>query len=75
MTRFDGPGRVWCAGHWRRKAPTHPAAPEHTGRFAQSPSTYRATRFSLRALAMTETELKLIAALAMIGLSRSPKTG
>ena len=38
-------------------------------------SNYSATFRSLSALAMTETELKVIAALAIIGLSSSPNTG
>ena len=38
-------------------------------------ATYRASRRSRRALAMTDTELKVIAALAMIGLKSSPNTG
>jgi hypothetical protein len=38
-------------------------------------SSYRATFRSLSALAMTETELKVIAALAIIGLSSSPNMG
>lgn len=36
---------------------------------------YSSTLRSRSALAMTDTELKLIAALAIIGLSRSPNTG
>ena len=37
--------------------------------------THSATRRSRSALAITETELRLIAALASIGLSSSPKNG
>ncbi len=36
---------------------------------------YRETRRRRNALAMTETELKLIAALASMGLSNQPKMG
>jgi hypothetical protein len=36
---------------------------------------YKVARRSLRALAMAETELRLIAALAMIGERRRPKKG
>jgi hypothetical protein len=36
---------------------------------------YRANLRSRRAFAMTDTELKVIAALAIMGLKRSPKTG
>jgi hypothetical protein len=36
---------------------------------------YSASCHSRSALAMTETELKVIAALAIIGLNSSPKTG
>lgn len=36
---------------------------------------YKTARRSLRAFAMTETELRLIAALAMIGERRRPKKG
>jgi hypothetical protein len=36
---------------------------------------YSASCYSRSALAMTETELKVIAALAIIGLNSSPKTG
>jgi hypothetical protein len=36
---------------------------------------YRSARRSLNALLTTETELKLIAAAAMTGLSRMPKNG
>ncbi len=36
---------------------------------------YNSTRRSRSALVITETELKLIAALAIIGLSSRPKTG
>ena len=36
---------------------------------------YNSTRRSRNALAMTETELRLIAALAIIGLSSTPATG
>ena len=39
------------------------------------PRSHKSCRLSRRALAMTETELKVIAALAMIGLSSRPKTG
>ncbi len=43
----------------------------------RSPVSFQSRRwvFNLRALAITETELRLIAALAIIGLSRSPNTG
>ena len=37
--------------------------------------TYRLTRRSRSALPITETELKLMAAAAIIGLSRTPKNG
>jgi hypothetical protein len=40
-----------------------------------SESRYSAARRRRSALAMTDTELKLIAALAMIGLSRRPNQG
>jgi hypothetical protein len=36
---------------------------------------YNAARRSLRAIPMTETELRLMAALAMIGERRRPKKG
>jgi hypothetical protein len=36
---------------------------------------YKAARRSLRAFAITETELRLIAALAMIGERSKPKNG
>jgi len=36
---------------------------------------YNLTAFNLKALAMTETELKAIAALAITGLKRRPKNG
>jgi hypothetical protein len=39
------------------------------------PADYSASLRSRSALAMTETELKVIAALAMMGLKSSPKTG
>lgn len=42
---------------------------------ARSTSTHRAARRSRKALTMTDTELRLIAALASIGLSSTPKTG
>lgn len=38
-------------------------------------STYSFTRPSLREFPITDTELKLIAAAAIMGLSNSPKTG
>jgi len=40
-----------------------------------TPALQISSRLSRRALAMTETELKVMAALAMIGLSSSPKNG
>jgi len=39
------------------------------------PSNYSASLRSRSALAMTETELKVIAALAMLGLKSRPNTG
>ena len=42
---------------------------------ATSALRYSSTRRRRRALPMTETELRLIAALAIIGLSRMPKNG
>jgi hypothetical protein len=43
--------------------------------FNRSQLAYSFADLSLSALAITETELKLIAAAAIIGLSRSPKNG
>ena len=48
------------------------------GSFTRGPAPWRrysSTRRSRSALPITETELRLIAALAIIGLSRRPKTG
>lgn len=41
----------------------------------QSNRAYIAERFSRKAFAITETELKLIAAAAIMGLSSKPKNG
>lgn len=46
-----------------------------TGAAPAAPSPQIRTALRRRALAITETELRLIAAAAMIGLSRMPKTG
>jgi len=46
--------------------------PETSGTAA---ARYRETRRSRSALPMTDTELRLIAALAMIGLSKMPSQG
>ena len=52
----------------------HPVRPcEDAGHLARR--TYSSTRLSLSALLITDTELKLIAAAAMIGLSRIPNAG
>jgi hypothetical protein len=44
-------------------------------RFGALLPNHSVTRRKRRALAITETELKVIAALAIIGLNRSPKNG
>src|SRR6185437_15177380 len=46
----------------------------HRAQFPRSPAHIRATR-SRRALPMTETELRLIAAAAMMGLNNNPIAG
>ena len=61
------PGRVQAEGQARDGKLREPAQ--------QSGKHYKTARRSLRALAMTETELRLIAALAMIGERRRPKKG
>ena len=43
--------------------------------FMATPFCYSFTRFSLTAFSITDTELKLIAAAAMIGESNKPKNG
>ena len=43
--------------------------------FMATPFCYSFTRFSLTAFSITDTELKLIAAAAMIGESSKPKNG
>ena len=59
-----------------RVASSLPSAMTRRGRRLQfSRSPYRARRLSLSAFPMTDTELKLMAAAAIIGLSNSPKTG
>src|SRR2546427_170314 len=64
-----------AAIHVRSKPKPFPLG-EGQGRFSRTFfEDYRASRRNRSALKMTETELKLIAALAMIGLSRRPKTG
>jgi hypothetical protein len=44
-------------------------------RYFKSPIHYTVNILSLRALPATDTELKLIAAAAIIGLSKKPKVG
>lgn len=48
---------------------TRPRVPQVSGQTSER------SRLSRRALAMTDTELKVIAALAMIGLSNNPNAG
>jgi len=54
-----------------RAASSAGASDEREARARDYSSTFR----SRRAFVMTETELKLIAALAIIGLRRTPKNG
>lgn len=72
---------VPAAGRWRlgRRIPREavpPAASVPGGRPGPSPANGQSsTRRRRRALAITDTELNVIAALAIIGLSRMPAKG
>src|SRR4051794_29835672 len=64
----------------RRATPRHGLTiscgqPQHSEDFVNSSSGYSRTRRSLKALAMTETELNVIAAPAQIGLMSVPVNG
>ena len=65
--------------HWVRPPPSRaalrrPRKPDTTYGTAKA-GHYRATRRKRSALAMTDTELNVIAALAIIGLRSNPNTG
>ena len=65
----EAPSLALCCGH---------RVLRYSGRaggVAEVASRYSSTRRRRRALPMTDTELRLIAALAIIGLSRMPKNG
>ena len=72
VVRIEGrpkklPGRVQAKGQTRYGKLREPSQ--------QDGQNYKSVRRSLSALVMTETELRLIAALAMIGDRRRPKNG
>ena len=67
---LDGTGRVVGLAHFRPFARPLSAT---TGGFLAAPQTFSLR--SLKAFPITDTELKLIAAAAIIGESRSPNAG
>lgn len=56
-----------------RMPPLSSRAPQEV--FQQPPAVHKATRRSRSALAITETELKLMAAAAIMGLNNTPRNG
>ena len=73
MQAGDEPARPWSSTHRRRRefAMTGTRATRWLG----GSVTQSRTRRRRSAFAITDTELKLMAALAMIGLSRMPENG
>jgi len=57
------------------KIPGRLASRPHEMKDSDLQKFYRLTRFNLKALKTTDTELRLIAAAAIIGLKRIPKKG
>jgi hypothetical protein len=69
-------GRCWGAGeHGEYREADRPLQSHHSSIRPHARVFYSVARRSRSALAMTDTELKAIAAAAKIGLSRTPNTG